>query len=640
MYDIDEYIDFYDYPGELAAQFRDDAEDYFNSSSTGIFGSPLAPPENPLDIADEVRERLDGTCRIRGSRDSGVFADAMAPDAPRFLHETAADGVGAAPLALTQAHLRIAEYCTPEDPGEDIIALADRLKLLFGINRSQARAYICIGIMLRRLPRIAEVLRVRAHLPLDYLKAIARCVETLGGEFLSDCEFGLMKLITAEEDGQVLPGYQTFYAKVQHLVGILDPPVRPRELEPENLGNLPREGLSFDSDLYTTYLTGVLDKARAMEFQAALEAIAREKKCSLAEAITFLIHGNTDVKVCLNLYLPAFGSGEGYMSETGPLSDVVTEAFMKKATSVRMIGDSLVESYAPSDAQRAYVIARDGVCRYPGCDVPAHRCEIDHIREYDHDAPEAGGPTDTENMHCLCTTHHRLKTAGLIGVARRADSTEVYRSVKGGPEAISRPVGPAARIGRVSVAQHLQRAVATLRAHNESRKVFMAECAEVVAADSVREAMAEAVETVIAEAKRSGRKAGRLEAVDELMGEPQAAVPPWEEPVVADSADAADEIDEADRRRYARVIDEADKEGLRLCDPVFAGQEAAERAAQVVVDRYADMLFTDQVAEFEALRRVEAEFYAGAVERGEFDAECDPHEAAVGAEGWEGAIPF
>lgn len=60
--------------------------------------------------------------------------------------------------------------------------------------------------------------------------------------------------------------------------------------------------------------------------------------------------------------------------------------------------------YRPSAALAEFIRARDLFCRFPGCDVPADRCDIDHVD------PWPFGPTHPSNLNCKCRTHHLMKT--------------------------------------------------------------------------------------------------------------------------------------------------------------------------------------------------------------------------------------
>ncbi|UJL27224.1 DUF222 domain-containing protein [Mycolicibacterium vanbaalenii] len=60
--------------------------------------------------------------------------------------------------------------------------------------------------------------------------------------------------------------------------------------------------------------------------------------------------------------------------------------------------------YRPSAKLAAFVRARDLFCRYPGCDVPAEHCDLDHVVPYPY------GPTHPSNLNCKCRTHHLGKT--------------------------------------------------------------------------------------------------------------------------------------------------------------------------------------------------------------------------------------
>lgn len=63
--------------------------------------------------------------------------------------------------------------------------------------------------------------------------------------------------------------------------------------------------------------------------------------------------------------------------------------------------------YRPPQELKNFLIARDRVCRFPGCSMAAERCDQDHGCPYDK-----GGDTSSCNCHCLCRRHHILKTTG------------------------------------------------------------------------------------------------------------------------------------------------------------------------------------------------------------------------------------
>ena len=64
-----------------------------------------------------------------------------------------------------------------------------------------------------------------------------------------------------------------------------------------------------------------------------------------------------------------------------------------------------VDRYRPTPAQQRFTKTRARTCRQPGCGQPVGRVDLDHVR-----AHADGGPTDCDNLCCLCRRHHRLKT--------------------------------------------------------------------------------------------------------------------------------------------------------------------------------------------------------------------------------------
>ncbi|MEV7692684.1 DUF222 domain-containing protein [Microbacterium sp. NPDC089189] len=62
------------------------------------------------------------------------------------------------------------------------------------------------------------------------------------------------------------------------------------------------------------------------------------------------------------------------------------------------------DRYTPTNDLRRRLRARDRHCRFPGCRIPALRCEHDHTVDHSR-----GGPTRLENLAGLCQRHHSMK---------------------------------------------------------------------------------------------------------------------------------------------------------------------------------------------------------------------------------------
>ncbi|HYY00815.1 MAG TPA: DUF222 domain-containing protein, partial [Mycobacterium sp.] len=82
--------------------------------------------------------------------------------------------------------------------------------------------------------------------------------------------------------------------------------------------------------------------------------------------------------------------------------------------------------YTPSRALADFVRCRDLTCRFPGCDQPATRCDVDHT------IPHAdGGPTHASNLKALCRRHHLLKTFWGWSDQQLPDGTVIWTSPSG-----------------------------------------------------------------------------------------------------------------------------------------------------------------------------------------------------------------
>jgi len=69
---------------------------------------------------------------------------------------------------------------------------------------------------------------------------------------------------------------------------------------------------------------------------------------------------------------------------------------------------------------------RDGFCRVPGCPVPARCTHAHHIQHWLDD-----GPTDLDNLACLCGAHHRKVHGGMVRIVRQANGELRFETADG-----------------------------------------------------------------------------------------------------------------------------------------------------------------------------------------------------------------
>ena len=100
---------------------------------------------------------------------------------------------------------------------------------------------------------------------------------------------------------------------------------------------------------------------------------------------------------------PALASGTvltpGQLAGLWPDAEVERVVFGARS---RVLDVSVHQRVFTGATRRACEV-RDRRCTHPSCDVPAERCEIDHIDPYN------GSNTVHTNGECLCAWHHRRK---------------------------------------------------------------------------------------------------------------------------------------------------------------------------------------------------------------------------------------
>jgi hypothetical protein len=84
------------------------------------------------------------------------------------------------------------------------------------------------------------------------------------------------------------------------------------------------------------------------------------------------------------------------------------------------------EKYTPPQELVDYLLARDRVCRFPGCRRTGQGSDIDHAQSW-----ETGGETNPANLGLLCRRHHRMKTHGGWSLESNLDGSCTWKSPKG-----------------------------------------------------------------------------------------------------------------------------------------------------------------------------------------------------------------
>jgi hypothetical protein len=103
-------------------------------------------------------------------------------------------------------------------------------------------------------------------------------------------------------------------------------------------------------------------------------------------------------------YLPGYGA-----VPAATVQQMAKTAFLRP---VPVPKDLVAEPhYRPSAGLARFIGCRDLTCRWPGCDQPAQRCDIDHTVPYPH------GPTHPSGNKLYCRIHRLFKTfhAGPLG---------------------------------------------------------------------------------------------------------------------------------------------------------------------------------------------------------------------------------
>ncbi|GAA0639029.1 hypothetical protein GCM10009547_48880 [Sporichthya brevicatena] len=165
---------------------------------------------------------------------------------------------------------------------------------------------------------------------------------------------------------------------------------------------------------------GVIDAAARQKVPGDARTLDQRKADAVVDLITR--PGTQDPRVGYVVHLhgeagpSATGADEGFVQVQGGERIPAARARAKADLTVHhpsvpvdiaaLLADynSRPDIYRPPARLRRAIRARDKHCRFPGCRIPADRCELDHTIAF-----EIGGRTVYFNLSALCKFHHRIK---------------------------------------------------------------------------------------------------------------------------------------------------------------------------------------------------------------------------------------
>jgi hypothetical protein len=166
----------------------------------------------------------------------------------------------------------------------------------------------------------------------------------------------------------------------------------------------------------------------------AFTAIASEALASMADDVRPHRRPIT-ISVAIDLAtLMGLAENPGQLAGYGAIPASVARRLAADGNWQRFISDPTTgnlldfgrEKYTPPQELVDFLLARDRICRFPGCRRTGQSSDIDHANSW-----ESGGETNPANLGLLCRRHHRMKTHGGWSLESNPDGSCLWKSPKG-----------------------------------------------------------------------------------------------------------------------------------------------------------------------------------------------------------------
>ena len=341
-------------------------------------------------------------------------------------------------IAFLQLKAARLAYDLAEDTPEGFSSMVDWLRFSCHLTSNEAADRLNVG---KHMGEMAETVEAMCAGKLGYghLKVMARTAEAVGQAFDED---KLLNLALENSPGK-------FHFKCLHFRHSVD--AKGYNRDQENLHEARSLWLSTAED-GCLLLSGCLDPIGGAEVRNALEELAapsgeqeeRTREQRLADALVARCEINTNVQLqvtsSVETLLGLVGAPGAEQEFSLPISAKTVERWACDSSLSRvLLQDSVVidagrSRRVLSPAMRKALVARDGHCRWPGCERPASWCDGHHLVHWTR-----GGETDVGGMVLLCKRHHRLVHEGGWQLLK-TDEGELVTVAP--PTVFGRPRGP------------------------------------------------------------------------------------------------------------------------------------------------------------------------------------------------------
>jgi hypothetical protein len=291
------------------------------------------------------------------------------------------------------------------------------------LTASGAADLIAVGNNLRRMPATLEAVSAD-RIGFAHVKAMARTANAMGGKFE---EAALLEKALENSAGK-------FYYICNHYRHAADR----KGYEAEQAEQVENRRLWISKcDDGTVLLSGTFDPEGGAAILTKLDPLARKsgahddrgREKRYGDALVELASGGgsqaqIQVTSSIETHLGLAGAPAADMEHSPvPISSKTMERLACDSSIARILLDSestVIDvgrsKRVVSEPGRRALAARDGHCRWPGCERPASWSAAHHVVHWIH-----GGTTDLDNLILLCHRHHWMVHEGNWQIVRGDD---------------------------------------------------------------------------------------------------------------------------------------------------------------------------------------------------------------------------